>query len=282
MIKLIHFFKKIYFPLLFIILEILAINFYAGSSDYTRVRILGFSNDMAGGVYSRISSVNSYFHLRRENAALNEELADLRNTVDVLSGIHRPEPEPDSLMNLSDSATARTYEYYTARVVDNTLSRQENHITLDKGSLRGMEQNMAVIAGGGIAGYIVGCTEKFSICRSILNTNFRTSGKLKDSDYTGSVLWDGRSWEYVTLTEVPKYAEPMVGDTIVTTDFSDIFPPGVMIGTVAEYEIVNNLYYEIKVRLKANMAALNNVLVVKYTDGQERARLETMVSGENN
>lgn len=283
MIKFIHFLKKIYFPLLFIILEILAIQFYAGSSEYTKVKVAGFSNRMAGGIYSQVSAVNSYFNLRHENEALNEEIANLRNRVDMLIGARQDTEfaDADSVMALINGNPERTYEFYTAKVVNNTLVKQENNFTLNKGIRDGMELNMAVIANEGIAGYIVGCTEKFSICRSVLNTSFRTSGRLKGSDYTGSLLWDGRSWEFVILTEVPKYAEPTVGDTIVTTDYSDIFPPDIMIGTVADYELINNIYYDIKVRLKANMAALNNVLVIKYPDGTERAKLESMINDNN-
>lgn len=280
MIKFIHFLKKIYFPLLFIILVMSAIHFYAGSSAYTKVRITGFSNKAAGGVYSQLSAVNSYFHLRHENAVLNEEIARLHNTLDSLADVRHPG------LTAADSAiissnTDRTYEYFAAKVVNNTLTRQENYITLNMGSGQGMEPNMAVISNGGIAGYIEACSEKFSICRSALNVNFRTSGKLKGSDYTGSILWDGVSWEFVTLTEVPKYAEPAIGDTVITTDFSDIFPPDIMIGTVAGYELVNNIYYEIKVRLQANMATLSNVMVVRYPDGKERVRLESLVNGNN-
>ena len=108
----------------------------------------------------------------------------------------------------------------------------------------------------------------------ILNRNFRTSGKIKGSDNFGSISWDGVSYEYLTLSEIPKYAEIHAGDTIVTTSHSSIFPPDVMIGTVESFALNNATYYDVKVRLHTDIAALNNVSVVKYLDAEEIDMLE--------
>lgn len=282
MIKFIHFLKKIYFPLVFIILEALAIHFYAGSSAYTKVKLLTVSNSMAGGVYSQLSAVNSYFHLRKENRSLAEENSRLKNMLDsrmASAGEDTVAVDSASIIALVDPLSVeRKYEYFSARVEDNTIIHQQNTITLDKGTRDGIEPNMGVISDGAVVGYVAGCTEKFSICISVLNTDFRTSGKLKGSDYSGSVYWDGRSWESVVLTEVPKYADISVGDTILTTEYSDKFPPDIMIGTVESFELKNLTYYDIRVKLHANMAAISNVTVVKYLDGKEKLRLQEIIN----
>ena len=79
MIKFFLFIKKIHFLLLFILLESLAIHYYANSTSYTKVKLVTASNYVVGGIYSQIAGLNSYFHLRRENQALARELAELRN-----------------------------------------------------------------------------------------------------------------------------------------------------------------------------------------------------------
>lgn len=280
MIKLILFIKKIHFFLLFIILESLAVHYYANSTSYTKVKLVTASNYVVGGLYAQLSGVGSYFNLRSENRRLLEELARVHNQLDSL----RPDTSrlASVLLTAQDSLLlfnqgTRRYEYYDARVVNNSFTRQENYITLNKGVRDGMEPNMAVIAGGGIAGYVLSCSDRYSVCMSVLNRNFNTSGRIKGEEYFGSVYWDGISYEYVTLTEIPKYAPIERGDTILTTDYSSIFPPDVMIGTVESFELRNATYYEVKVRLHADIAALSNVLAVKYLDANERNALEESV-----
>ncbi len=281
MIKLILFLKKIQFFLLFIILESLAIHYYANSTSYTKVKLVTASNYVVGGLYAQLSGVSSYFSLRSENRRLVEELARLHNELDAL----RPDTSRQEtfLSVVQDSSWLftptgeRRYEYYDARVVNNSFTRQENYITLNKGVRDGMQPNMAVIAGDGIAGYILSCSERYSVCMSVLNREFNTSGRIKGEEYFGSIYWDGISYEYVTLTEIPKYAPIEKGDTILTTDYSSIFPPDVMIGTVESFELRNATYYEVKVKLHADITRLNHVLAVKYLDAEERDALEESV-----
>ena len=134
MIKFFLFIKKIHFLLLFILLESLAIHYYANSTSYTKVKLVTASNYVVGGIYSQISGLNSYFHLRRENQELARELAVLRNRLD---GMKVPLSADDSLsLAAGDSSVlyangVRQYEYFSAKVVNNTITRQENYITVD-------------------------------------------------------------------------------------------------------------------------------------------------------
>ena len=272
MIKFFLFIKKIHFVLAFVVLEAFALHYYANSTSYTKAKLITASNYVVGGIYSQLSGIGSYFRLKRENAALNAELAELRNRLDGLL----PSTARDSVLSpadsavLTDTAGRRKYEYYPAKVVNNSITRQENYITIDRGADDGMRPDMALVAEGGIAGYIVGCSDRFSVCLSVLNRNFRTSGKIKGGDYFGSVYWDGTSYRHLTLSEIPKYAQIHAGDTIVTTAHSSIFPPDLTIGTVESFELNNATYYDVKVRLHTDIAALNNVLAVRYLDADER------------
>lgn len=281
MIRFILFIRKISFFLLFVLLEVVAIHYYANSTSYTKAKMVTASNYVVGGIYSQLSGVNDYFHLKAENLSLSEEVAALRNQLDT----YKHSGHDDSLVVLRaedsllfyPSSGKRKFEYYTAKVVNNSLIHQENFITLNRGAEEGLEPNMAVIADHGIVGYVLSCSEHFSVCISILNTKFRTSGRIKGEEFFGSVLWDGTSFEYVTLTEMPKYAPVEVGDTVVTTDYSSIFPADIFIGTVEEFELKNATYYDVKVKLHTNMAALNNVLVIKNLEGAEKEILESSV-----
>ena len=281
MIKFFLFIKKIHFVLAFVVLEAFALHYYANSTSYTKAKLITASNYVVGGIYSQLSGIGSYFRLKRENAALNAELAELLPAYCKENGFTHIELMPlaehpfDGA--LTDTAGRRKYEYYPAKVVNNSITRQENYITIDRGADDGMRPDMALIAEGGIAGYIVGCSDRFSVCLSVLNRNFRTSGKIKGGADFGWVYWDGTSYRHLTLSEIPKYAQIHAGDTIVTTAHSSIFPPDLTIGTVESFELNNATYYDVKVRLHTDIAALNNVLAVRYIDADERGALEQSV-----
>ena len=271
MVKFFLFIKKIHFVLLFIILEILAIRYYAISTTYSRAKLVAASNVLMGGIYAKVSGIGSYFSLKKENESLNKELAFLRNQLDSHYADYTDKT------GMSDTTVKdRRYVYKTARVVGSTTARQNNYITLNKGRSDGLEPDMAVMSGGSILGYVLDCSEHFAVCISLLNRDFRTSGKIQNTDFYGSVYWDGVSPYHVTLSEVSKYAVVNVGDTVLTTDYSSIFPPDVMIGTVESAELVNNdTYYDIKVKLAANLFSPNNVQVVKFIRGDEQRDIES-------
>ena len=172
MIKFFLFIKKIHFLLLFILLESLAIHYYANSTSYTKVKLVTASNYVVGGIYSQIAGLNSYFHLRRENQALARELAELRNRMD---GIRIPLSAADSTaLAAGDSSVifnggVRQYEYFSAKVVNNSITRQENYIALNRGADDGLMPDMALVSDGGIVGYVLGCSDHFAVCMSVLN-----------------------------------------------------------------------------------------------------------------
>ena len=274
MIKLILFIKKVHFFLLFVLLEILALTYYHHSSVYSSARIMNASAVLVGGVYGSMSRVRGYMGLRRENEALVREVAALRTRLDRLEGAG--EGAADSTALRLDSLP-NTYFYGTARVINNSVSKQHNYITLNKGRRDGLEKDMALIYDNAIVGYVLDCSDKFAVAISILNTDFKTSGKIKGGDYFGSIYWDGTSYEEVTFSEIPKYAQLAVGDTIETTDYSSIFPPRLAIGTVSSFEMINGTYYQAKVKLKLDMGRLKYVNTVRYVDQEEQMELEARV-----
>ncbi len=267
MVKFFLFIKKIHFVLLFVIIEALAIHYYAGSTVYSRARLVAVSNALLGGAFSGVSTLGSYFSLRGDNENLNKEIARLKGQLDRC--------RPVSSDSIVVAGVLPKYIYTPAQVVGNSISRVNNYITLNKGRKHGMEPDMAVVSASGILGYVLDCSDKFSICISILNRDFRTSGRIKGTDFYGSVYWDGFSSEHVMLSEISRYAKVDIGDTVLTTNYSSIFPPDLMIGTVDRVELVNNdTYYDVRVKLMNNMSSLYNVMVIKYTDGNEQRDLE--------
>ena len=262
MYKLVQFFRKYYPIFLFVLLEVLAINFYAGSTSHTRATLVATTGKVTGWIYSVASSVGDYFSLRRDNKVLLERLAAAENRVAMLQSAVGDTVCVDSVQS--------RYVFATARVVSNSIVHQDNYFIIDKGTDDGIEENMGVLsADGAVVGYVRSCSENYSACVSVLNRSFSVGGRLSDSEYFGSVYWDGSDPRTVTLGDIPRYADVAVGDP-VRSAYSLRFPSGCLIGTVASIDnSEDGIYYILHIRLGARMNALSDVLLVRFTDYDE-------------
>lgn len=258
--------------LLFIALEAIAISVLMHSNVYHKAKIAGSSNRLVVGVYDKMADVNSYFGLQDENLRLLEENARLRSHLSEYIYV-------DTLLGRFDSLPVlRHYDYQPARIVNNSITKRENYFTINRGTLDGVEPEMAVLTDDGIIGYVMHCSERYSVGISILNTKeFRTSGRVKGTDFSGSIYWDGITHTEVVLDEIPKYADMEIGDTIETTKYSTIFPPSLPIGTVAGFEMINGMTYKVRVKLFADLAQIRYVYVVSFLEQEERKALEAIV-----
>ncbi|MDE5945245.1 MAG: rod shape-determining protein MreC [Rikenella sp.] len=272
MLKLLLFLKRIHYVLLFLALEAIAVGVFVNSNVYQKAWISGVSNHLRSGIYDKLADVSGYFGLRAENDRLIDEIARLRSRL-------ASQAYADSLGSVGSGDTVSGLEYYQfqpARVIRNSVSKRENYLTIDRGTLDGVEPKMALVGDAGIVGYVLYCSDHFSVAMSILNKGFKTSGCIKGTDFAGSIYWDGQSHREVILEEIPKYADIQEGDTIVTTTYSYIFPPDQPIGTVESFEMVNGTFYKVRVRLFVDLARLRHLYVVRYLEQEERSALESM------
>ena len=133
---------------------------------------------------------------------------------------------------------------------------------------------MAVMSPDGVAGMVVGSSDNFSIVMSLLNLDFRLSSRIKTNGYFGSLAWDGRDYRFAVLNEIPQHVSVSIGDTIETTNYSAVFPEGVMVGVISDYERSGSDFYRIKVALATNFRRLNYVSVIKNVKKSEQQQLE--------
>lgn len=262
MYRLILFFRKYYTVLLFILLEAGAISYYAHATSYSRATLLAATTRATAGLHKLFASTGDYFSLRRDNLRLLEQIARLETQ-------QAARPVADSVT--VDSLTAASpYYFTTARIISNSIARQENFFVIDKGSLEGVEENMGVLTpDGAVAGYVRQCSDRYAVCVSVLNRAFTIGGRFLHNEYFGSVGWDGTDARFVTLTDIPRYAEVSVGDTVVSA-YSLRFPPDRFIGTVAGVEASEDgTTHLIRLRLGARMTALSHVMLVRFADYDE-------------
>ena len=263
------FLLRIHFLLLFILIEVFSFILLINNNNYQQSSVVNFSRQFSGRYYSRISNVKQYLSLEEENKKLAEENIRLLNLLESSINKNR-----DIYGNIVDSLTNQQYTYITAQVVNNSISKKHNFLTLNKGYASGIKPEMAIISQDGVVGIVKGVSRNYSTVISLLNFDFKISSKIKKNDFFGSLSWDGTNYRYATLKEIPLHADVQIGDTIITSGFSSIYPEGIVIGYISDFEEKTGSFYEIKVKLSVDFKKLKNVYVVRDLLQKEKIELE--------
>jgi rod shape-determining protein MreC len=175
---------------------------------------------------------------------------------------------------VTDTIRKQQYTFLTARVVNNSINRRNNYLTLNKGSLQGVQAEMGVICPDGIVGIVKDVSEHFSSVISVLHKDSRISTKIKKNGYIGSLMWEGYNAGYAILKDIPKHVKLAVGDTLVTSQFSAIFPEGIMVGVIDKFDSKPGDFYLIDVKLSTDFDNLSYVYLVTNVLKEEQKKLE--------
>lgn len=270
--KLIEFIRSVYVAVLFVVLEALAVSYYAHSTHYTQARLLARSNQLAGGVHGLMAGVHRYFTLGSENRVLLDRVAQLEERL-----ARYEEVVAASRLDSCPAGDRRVEIPLRRRLGGGQLDQPaaEPHHAQPRPAGRRTAEMALLSPAGAMVGYVVDCSDRYAVAMSVLNTSFRASGRLAGSDYFGSIYWDGVDPHVVVLGELSKYADPQPGDEVVTTGFSQYFPEDVLIGEVESAELnETRTAYTVRVRLAAEMSRLTDVVLVGNRDLYEIRELQ--------
>ncbi len=279
MYNLFQFFLRYYLFLLFLSLEVFSFYLIYQNKHYNEVAYLNVANEASGKVYDTYKGINDYFYLRRfsdslvvENAKLRAELDDSKYDTKVDSG----------RIGDSTSKSIQQYNYITGRVIQNSVNHAKNIIYLDRGRLQGVQKQMGVINGNGIVGQVISVTDNYSAVMSVLSKDFKVSSKFKKNEFFGNVHWDGINSTSASMEDIPKHVPVKVGDTIVTSGFSQLFPRNIMVGTVSKVKMEpDKNFLDIKLNLATNFNSLSYVYVVNNMHKEEIQVLDTLLPKNN-
>jgi len=260
----------------FVFFEILSFTLIYRNNAYQRNVMLNSANAVSGYLLSVSSSVLSYLNLHNENRMLAEqnkhlelEILHLKLQSEALKGellLH------DLVM--TDSVNL-FYDYITAEVVNKNTARLLNYITINKGFKDGIRPEMGVISTSGVVGKVIVVQDHFSVVIPLLNPKWKLSCKLQNSNYDGLLVWDGRNIQYSNLEELPTHTQFEKGDTVVTSGFSAVFPPGIIVGTVIEANHSGTTgLYSLQIKLSTDFKQLTTVMVVKNFFQNEQWQVE--------
>lgn len=261
--------------ILFIILEAVALVMITSSHNYHQSVAYRSARTVSGFFSKRIERGQSYFRLRQVNQQLVTENLALKRRLEELSSV-----PANGLTRVDDSVAGVNYTYMTARVINNSVNKQKNFITLDKGSKHGVKNGMGVASPEGVVGVVVGVSKNYSVAMSLLNTDFKLSASIARNDYYGSLAWDGRNYRYAQLSEIPHHVNISEGDTIITSGFSAIFPPGLMAGTLTGDQKRGGDFLTLKVKLSVDFKKLTTVYLIENISRKEREEVEKEVINE--
>lgn len=267
--NLLRFLLRYHSFLLFLVFEVISLILIFSYNNYQRVKFLNSSSWTIGSIYNLNNSVVDYFHLKRVNDDLASQNALLRNMLqeNILERLENRQ--------LTDSLTGKTFTFISAQVVNNSANKQYNYLTLNKGYIHGIKSDMGIICSDGVVGVINHVSKHYSTGISLLNKRLSISAKIKKNGNYGSLAWDGINFRKAQLREIPIHIPVEVGDTIVTSGYSAIFPEGVMVGTIHDFEIRNGSnYYTIEVDLSTNFKAISYVDIVQNVKQTEIRQLE--------
>lgn len=251
---------------LFLLLEIISITLIYRNNAYQRNIIFSSANVVTGHVASVSGYVTSYLNLREINKELLERNGQLEiELLEVQDQLEMMRADTVSFVGFApDSTEVFPYSFVLADVVNNSVSHLSNYITVNKGRKDGVEPDMGVVSERGVVGIVSTVSDHFSVVLPLLNPKFRLSCKVLGSSYFGSLTWDGRDARLANLEELPRHVEFKKGDTIVTSGYSAVFPSGIIVGKVADFQKQHDdNFYSLGVELATDFQALNNVRIIK-------------------
>jgi rod shape-determining protein MreC len=237
-----------------------------------RVAYGNFSGNISGVVNERISNWSNYLHLRQINEQLMQENAELRNRL--------PESmyAAGAIRTFSDDTVHHVrYQYLSADVINLSINKQYNYITLNKGTEQNVVKDMAVMGPDGIVGVVIGVSDHFATVLPVINRHFRVSTKFLKNHYYGSLQWDGKSYRHAELNEIPLHVPVEIGDTLVISGYSSNFPEGAPVGTVSNVSKKDGNFYDIEVLLFSDFRKLFHVSIVENYMKLEQDELEQSV-----
>lgn len=266
--NIIRLFTKYGSHIVFILLQSVCYYLIVQFNQNQRSIFLNSSSLYVGKLTEKLGSWDRYLSLDEVNDSLalhNAELLELY--------INHSENYPTE----GDSSLLQ-YELTPAKVINTSYKLRNNHITIDKGAASGIKRDMGVMSHNGIVGIVRNTSDNFAHIVSILNAQTKISATISPYFYPGTLVWKTSDPQIMDLEAIPKHAEISVGDTVVTSGYSTIFPKGIAIGLVSMFDTdkgSNN--YNIKVRLLNDLPNEKVVYVVHNILAEEQLTLESEV-----
>ncbi|SKC58383.1 rod shape-determining protein MreC [Bacteroidales bacterium WCE2004] len=215
-------------------------------------------------------TVRSQFQLDRLNRDLQAENARLQER---LRAYERRDVAQEELDRMAEREAA-SYRFTPATVVKMSRNRTRNYIILNKGSEDGIRPQSGIISDRGVVGIVEAVDRHYAYGLTLMNPEMSVGARLGRTDIVAPLSWDGRGTGRAILRDLPPHYEITPGDTVRTSGYSTIFPPGLPIGVTGDARLVDGSTLQVEVFLFQDFAALRYVTVVENLERTEILSLE--------
>ena len=272
--NLLEFLAKYNHWFVFLILEVVSMVLLFQYNSYQGSAWFSSANALTGKLYEWDANVETFFSLTKVNQELTQRNAYLEQEVQKLSDSLVCVTKDSSIYHRDQFALLRNYRLIPAKVVANSVDKPGNLMTIDKGSADGIHKDMGVISGTGVVGIVYLVAEHYAIVIPVLNTKSNISCMIQNRGYFGYLRWKGGVSDLAYLEEVPRHAHFKLGDYVVTSGYSAVFPPGVRVGRILHvFNSADGLSYRVQLRLSTDFARLRDVCVIDDTAMKERLEI---------
>jgi len=276
------FFRRYFNFIVLLLLQGFSIYLLVHYNNYHNALASNFMNEITGKVNTQFNKADYFLKLRNTNEALvknNERLTNLLN-----ENFERQDSS-NKIVNediLNDTTgRKRKWQYFSAKVVSNSVSAQNNFIALQRGAGQQIKKDDGVVdLNNGVVGIVTDVSENYAVVMSLLHKDSKISAKLKRSGEVGQVIWDGKDPNRLSLIDIRKSALVAKGDTVYTSGFTTTFPYGLMIGTIEEIvkdKGTNNYILYLK-----STANFYNIQYVYAIENLQREEVDQLIKNANN
>jgi len=230
--------------------------FNRNAEDMSVIR--GFSSDFVSFLSSPMVEVKSLAIVNEENQYLREKNLQLNLQ---LESILYAADENEKLRELLNFKRSTKLNIIPARIINKGIQTNVKSLTIDVGSVNKVLENQAVLTPEGVIGKTVQTGEKSAIVQSISDNNFRLSVRIMPSGAVGLLRWHESN--VCKIYEVQKNVEINIGDRVITSGFSTIYPPKLPVGTVSGvYDERGSYQKVVNVNIQNNFESIQNVFVI--------------------
>lgn len=269
--NLIEFLAKHHHWFVFILLEAISFTLLFRYNSYQNSVWFSSANVVTGKVYEWSSQLEKFFslatvnqHLTQRNLALEQKVVELSEKLTAVT-------KDSSYVKADVTQQLSQFKQIPAKVVSNSLKDVNNLMTIDKGSVDGVRKDMGVVSGTGVVGIVYLVSSHYAVVIPLLNAKSNVSCKIENRDYFGFLNWRGGSTDQAFLDDIPRHARFKLHENIVTSGYSSVFPPGILVGKILHvYNSPDGASYRLCVQLATDFSTLRDVSVIDNTLMKER------------
>ena len=258
----------------FILLEVICFVLLFRFNNFQGSVYFSSANAVAGKVYEYNSSVTTFFNMSQSNKKLSERNLILEQQVRALTQYIATHHGDSLAMEQCQEQALAGFKLIPAKVIQSTINREDNLITIDKGKADGIHEDMGVACGTGVVGVVYMASDHYSIVLPVINVNSNISVMIRKRGYFGFLHWKGTPSDIAYVDDVPRHARFALGDYVVKKGYSSIFPPGIMVGKILHvFNSSDGLSYRVQLRLSTDFGKLRHVCVIDNSALKDKALL---------